>query len=118
MDQTPLPGHPVRGSRSGRPLFALLDLMTRRWAMRVVWELREGPRSFIELQRACDDMSSSTLTVRLRELSEALLVERSDDGHYLLTQLGSSLPGAFDPLVNWAEQWARVTASGSPPSAT
>jgi DNA-binding HxlR family transcriptional regulator len=31
----------VRGSRTGRPVMALLDLLGRRWTLRIVWELRE-----------------------------------------------------------------------------
>ena len=33
----------VRGSRTGRPVMALLDLLGRRWTLRIVWELRDGP---------------------------------------------------------------------------
>lgn len=109
MSQTPLPGRPTRGSHTGRPLFALLDLTTRRWGMRIIWELRAGPLTFLELQKACDGMSSSTLTVRLGELTEALLVEHLPDNRYQLTALGSDLPDAFDPLIAWAERWAEVT---------
>jgi len=35
----------VRGSRTGRPIMVLLDLLGRRWALRIVWELREEPRN-------------------------------------------------------------------------
>ena len=43
----PLPGSPVRGSRSGAPVMALLDLLGRRWAMGVLWTLCEGgPATF------------------------------------------------------------------------
>ena len=31
----------VRGSRTGRPIMALLDLLGRRWTLRIIWELRE-----------------------------------------------------------------------------
>jgi DNA-binding HxlR family transcriptional regulator len=78
--------------------------------MRVVWELQDRALSFLELQRACDGMSSSTLTVRLRELVEAQLVEHRGDGTYALTALGAALPSAFGPLILWAEQWAEATA--------
>jgi len=40
MTRTPKPGTRVRGSRTGRPIMALIDLLGRRWALRVVWELR------------------------------------------------------------------------------
>src|SRR5690349_4360142 len=71
---TPAPGHPVRGSSTGRPVMAALDLLGRRWALRVLWELSHEPMRALELKDRCDDMSSSVLYQRLRELSEAGLV--------------------------------------------
>jgi DNA-binding HxlR family transcriptional regulator len=53
---TPAPGRPVRGSTSGEPIMALLDLLGRRWALRVIWELRSEPLSFRELQERCAGM--------------------------------------------------------------
>ncbi len=67
----PTPGKPVRGSRTGRPLMALLDLLGRRWTLRVLWELRRGPLTFAELQRRCDAMSPSVLNQRISELRAA-----------------------------------------------
>lgn len=65
---TPKPGKPVRGSRTGRPIMALLDLLGRRWALRILWELREGPLRFRTLQASCDTISPSVLSLRLTEL--------------------------------------------------
>ena len=76
---TPLPGQPVRGSTSGRPVMALLDLLGRRWALRVLWELRDGGGlTFRELQARCAEVSSSVLNDRLRELREAGIVQPHD----------------------------------------
>ena len=72
---TPLPGTPVRGSRTGRPIMALLDLIGRRWTLRVLWELRAEPARFEELRGRCDEMSTSVLATRLKELEDADLVK-------------------------------------------
>jgi DNA-binding HxlR family transcriptional regulator len=90
---------------------AALDLLGRRWALRVLWELREGPAGFRELQQRCDGMSSSVLRQRLVELEEAGLVEHTDDGLNQLTPLGRDLREAIDPLTAWANRWQRSTAS-------
>src|SRR6478672_8667630 len=103
--QPPEPGVPVRGSRSGRPVMALLDLLGRRWALRVLWELRGGPLPFRALQQRCDGMSSSVLNQRLAELRAADVVERSDAG-YGLTAEGARLLEGLEPLQAWAERWA------------
>jgi DNA-binding HxlR family transcriptional regulator len=108
---TPLPGQPVRGSRTGRPAMALLDLLGRRWALRVLWELRDGGTpTFRELQAQCGDISSSVLNDRLRELREARIVTAESGGGYHLTAEGQSLLGALAPLDAWANRWARHTA--------
>jgi DNA-binding HxlR family transcriptional regulator len=101
---TPLPGRPVRGSTTGRPIMALLDLLGRRWALRVIWELREGPLQFRTLQERCAGMSSSVLNQRLRELRTAGIVELGEGG-YQLTAEGRELREAFGPLDAWANRW-------------
>jgi DNA-binding HxlR family transcriptional regulator len=102
---TPLPGKPVRGSTTGRPIMALLDLLGRRWALRVLWELRgDAKPTFRELQQRCDGVSSSVLTTRLRELAEADLVGHPGDG-YTLTEQGSSLFETLMRLDAWATEW-------------
>lgn len=114
MTETPLPGRPVRGSSSGRPLYALFDLVSRRWTLRIVWELRESPASFSALRTRCDGMSSSTLAQRLRDLLEARLIVQADGGEYELTRLGLELPDRLGPLIEWADHWAAELAARGP----
>ena len=113
----PAPGTAVRGSRTGRPIMALLDLLGRRWTLRVLWELRDGPLAFRALQGRCDGMSSSVLNQRLAELREAGMAERAPDG-YRLTAEGARLLDGLEPLQAWAERWSvrsrRDHASSSP----
>lgn len=106
MPVRPLPGQPVRGSTSGRPLMAVLDLVGRRWALRILWELQSGPLGARELARHCDGMSSSVLYQRLDELTTAGIVEQDDDGRYELTDVGAKLGKALHPLDRWAKEWA------------
>ncbi|MEU8136120.1 winged helix-turn-helix transcriptional regulator [Streptodolium elevatio] len=85
---------------------AALDLLGRRWALRVLWELSLDPAGFRELQRRCEGMSSSVLSTRLSELADAGLVESGDDS-YRLTALGRELVDALGPLTAWSDKWAR-----------
>lgn len=103
---TPRPGKPVRGSTTGRPLMAALDLFGRRWSLRVVWELRAGELGFRPLQQRCDNMSSSVLSQRLTELADARLVYQLPDSRYALTPLGQRAHQALLPLVRWSGEWA------------
>lgn len=85
---------------------AALDLLGRRWTLRMLWELRHGPLGARALKVRCDDMSSSVLYERLAELRTAGLVEQDDDGAYVLTGLGRQLGDAIEPLQRWAERWS------------
>lgn len=109
MTSTPTPGRPVRGSTTGRPLMAALDLFGRRWALRILWELRDGPVGARELLTRCDGLSPSVLYERLRELTAAGVVAQADDARYQLTPLGGELGDAIAPLDDWARRWARRT---------
>jgi len=106
MVKTVLPGKPARGSRSGRPIMALLDLLGRRWTLRIVWELREQPRRFRDLQDAIG-ASPTIVNTRLAELRKAKLVELDQATGYRLTLLGIELLRLFLPLHTWSEKWAK-----------
>jgi DNA-binding HxlR family transcriptional regulator len=103
---TPIPHRHVRGSTTGRPIMALLDLLGRRMAGRILWELRDGSLTFRALQQAAET-NPSVLNVRLRELREAHIVEHGAEG-YGLTPHGKRLLELFLPLHQWAEEWARL----------
>lgn len=99
----------VRGSRTGRPIMVLLDLLGRRWTLRIVWELRDEPRRFRELQDSIG-ASPTIINTRLAELREARLVELDPDNGYRLTALGEELLRLFLPLHVWSEKWAKSLA--------
>jgi len=106
MRNIPQPGNPTRGSATGRPIMALLDLLGRRWALRIIWELREQPLSFRDLQARCDAISSSVLNDRLTELKAAGIVQSAANG-YTLTKEGRRLLDIYPPVQAWAERWAK-----------
>jgi DNA-binding HxlR family transcriptional regulator len=105
-------GRPVRGSTTGRPVMAAMDLLGRRWTLRILWELRDGALGARALLRACEGLSSSVLYERLRELESADLVER-DGGDYRLTPHGAALRDALAPLDAWARAWKAAGSDGS-----
>ena len=103
----PKPGTPVRGSRSGRPVMALLDILGRRWMLRVIWELRDTALTFRELQARCDEMSPTVLNQRLRELRDAEIVMLAEQGGYSLSKSGVQLLEALMPLQKWSDKWGK-----------
>jgi DNA-binding HxlR family transcriptional regulator len=80
----------------------LFDLLGRRWTLRVLWDLRDGPMRFKDLQ--AEEISTSVLTQRLSELTEAGIVTRADDGRYALTPKGDELKELLLPLNDWARR--------------
>lgn len=87
---------------------AALDLLGRRWSLRVLWELRAGPLGARSLRDRCDGMSPSVLYDRLAELTGAGLVVQRDDQCYELSEMGRSLGTALNPLEHWARRWAET----------
>lgn len=102
---SPRPGRPVRGSKTGHPLNAAFDLLGRRWALRILWELRDRPLTFRLLQERCGGISPTVLNQRIGELRETRLVDAGPEGGYGLTVLGKELGKALGPLQAWAEKW-------------
>jgi DNA-binding HxlR family transcriptional regulator len=111
MRGTPRSGRPVRGSTTGRPIMALIDLLGRRWALRIIWELRDGRLPFRALQVACGGVSPSVLNQRLKELRESHLVDLVESEGYGLTPFGHQLRQALQPLVAWSKRWALATSN-------
>lgn len=103
------PGKKVPGSRSGRPIMVLFELLQRRWSLRLIWELRDGPLGFRALQERCDEVSPTSLSRRLKELRAAGIV----DERIGLTPEGGRLLKALAPLQHWAERWARRGSLGA-----
>jgi len=107
----PRPGQPVRGSETGTPIMAAFDLLGRRWAMGIIWNLDRGPATFRALQKSCETISPSILNSRLKELREAELIDRSLDG-YILTPIGKELFNLLKPLGAWSVNWAKQIVPG------
>jgi DNA-binding HxlR family transcriptional regulator len=98
----------VRGSRTGRPIMALLDLLGRRWSLRIIWELRDDQSlTSRALRTACDEASPTILQTRLTELREAGFVELVAGDGYRLTELGKELQENFLAVHHFAERWSK-----------
>ena len=102
--EAPLPGKPVRGSSTGKPVMAALDLLGRRGSLRIVWELRDGAILTFRALQAAADLPPGTLNTRLAELRAADVV--SAEAGYRLTPRGDALMLALAPLLTWSQTWA------------
>ncbi len=101
----PIPGKPVRGSKTGQPIMVIFDLLGRNWSMGIIWHLNNGPSTFRKLQEYCENISPTTLNKRIKELTNANLIMKTLDG-YTLTEQGEELFNVISPLGKWAKKWA------------
>ena len=87
----------------GHPINALLELLGRRWTLRILWELRDGPLPYRRLREASGNVSTSVLSQRLRELTGAGILEQAE-GAYGLTPRGRELSRLLLALNDWAKE--------------
>jgi len=86
---------------------ALFDLLGRRWAMGIIWQLSDKPLPFNELQLRCDSISPTILSARIKDLCEAKLVEKTLEG-YSLTGIGKELFRIMEPFMGWSRKWEKT----------
>lgn len=82
-----------------------LDLLGRRGALRILWELRHGEPMTFRLLQAAAGTNPALLNTRLSELRAARLIGHEGEG-YLLTSIGRDLLAALRPFSAWASKWA------------
>lgn len=93
------------------PLGGVMDLLSRKYAMQVVCVVGSlGPVRYGDIEAAFGDVSSSTLSARLDDLTAAGLLDREQYDtipprvEYALTDDGEDLCDLLEPLLAWAEQ--------------
>lgn len=94
-------------AKSSRSIMQLLELMGRKWMLRIVWELSKQNMTFRELQTACGDASPTIINRRLKEMIDAKLVEKLEPSGYGLTSLGREFCELVGPLNQWSKKWAK-----------
>ncbi|MGE0856622.1 MAG: winged helix-turn-helix transcriptional regulator [Hyphomicrobiaceae bacterium] len=91
------------------PSRAILELVADKWALLVLYSLREGVMRNGELMRLIGGVSQKMLTQTLRELERNGLVQRIDHHEvpprveYSLSALGHSLSERVHGLGEWAQ---------------
>jgi DNA-binding HxlR family transcriptional regulator len=87
------------------PVAKAMELLDERWTLLIVRELVTGSQHFNELRRGVPRMSPTLLSKRLAQLARAGVVDRHDDGTYLLTQAGRELRPVVEALGAWGIRW-------------
>ncbi len=88
----------------------LLSLLESRYAIRVLWALKDGhPQTFRLLQDSVGGITPNTLNTRIKELREAGLLTHGSDG-YIVTPLGADLLKRMGDLSAFATKWVSAQA--------
>ena len=83
----------------------LLALLEARYAIRVLWALRDGhPQTFRLLQDSVGGITPNTLNTRIKELREAGLLDHGNDG-YTVTASGADLLKRLNDVQAFATRW-------------
>jgi DNA-binding HxlR family transcriptional regulator len=97
-------------SKDNAAISQLLGLLESRYAMRVLWALKDGhAQTFRLLQDSVGGITPNTLNTRIKELREAGLVNHGSDG-YVVTPSGSDLLRRINDLQPFAAKWVLVQA--------
>ncbi|MDO9403514.1 MAG: winged helix-turn-helix transcriptional regulator [Polaromonas sp.] len=93
-------------AKDNAALGQLLELLEARYALRVLWALKDGhPQTFRLLQDSVGTITPNTLNTRIKELRAAGLIDHGQDG-YLLTPWGADLLKRMNELQAFAGKWA------------
>ncbi len=88
----------------------LLSLLESRYAMRVLWALRDGhSQTFRLLQDSVGGITPNTLNTRIKELREAGLMTHGSDG-YCVTSMGADLLKRLNDLQAFSAKWVAAQA--------
>ena len=97
-------------SKDNVAISQLLALLEARYAIRVLWALRDGhPQTFRLLQDSVGGITPNTLNTRIKELRQAGLLQHNGDG-YSVTASGTDLLRRLSDLQPFAAKWVASQA--------
>ena len=100
-------------SKDNAAVSQLFNLLECRYALRVLWALRDGhPQTFRLLQDSVGGVTPNTLNTRLKELRSAGLIDHGGNG-YGLTKTGLDLLKRLNDLQAFANKWVAAQAKGA-----
>ena len=105
-------------SKENADIHQLFERLECRYALRVLWALRDGhPQTFRLLQDSVGGITPNTLNTRIKELREAGLMTHGSAG-YGVTPSGADLLKRLNDLQAFAGKWVanRPAAAKSPVS--
>lgn len=92
-------------SKENAAINQLFERLECRYALRVLWALRDGhPQTFRLLQDSVGGITPNTLNTRIKEMREAGLIDHGSDG-YIVTAPGLDLLKRLSDVQAFATRW-------------
>lgn len=93
----------VTACKGDCPLTKVAELLSDTWTILIMRSLTEGPKRFTELELWLENISSRTLTLKLKKLSNEGLIERDTSGYYSPTKKGRGLKIIETAMIKYNE---------------
>lgn len=93
------------------PIEHTMDIIGGKWTFLILRELFYGTKRFGELERSLHGISPRTLSLRLKELEQRHIIQRTvfseipPHVEYSLTEMGLTLRPIFDAMKDWGTTW-------------
>lgn len=87
------------------PITKVAKLLSDTWTMLIMHTLLSGPKRFCDLERELSGISTRTLTLKLRKLSDEGLLEKGADGRYMATERGKGLKLIESAMKRYEEKY-------------
>lgn len=113
------------GLTCGCPVAAFQRMISGKYKLRIVWDLKDGPLRYSEIRtgllRGSDgssEIAPRVLSRELKSLTESGLIDRRDYGvvppkvEYRLTRKGKSFVPVIAAIRNWGARHLAQTGSG------
>jgi DNA-binding HxlR family transcriptional regulator len=107
-------------SNASCPVCQTAEIVCSKWTMLVIRDLAEGRTRFCELERSLEGISPRTLSLRLRALEDAGIVERKTYPQvpprveYSLTEKGHALMPIIEDMRTYGREWLGATGDCAP----
>jgi len=110
LDNIIAQGEASMSSKENAAINQLFEKLECRYALRVLWALRDGhPQTFRLLQDSVGGITPNTLNTRIKELRECGLLEHGSDG-YTVTLTGQDLLKRLSDVQAFANRWVAARA--------
>ncbi|SHN33837.1 winged helix-turn-helix transcriptional regulator [Gracilibacillus kekensis] len=93
------------------PIEKTMDVIGGKWTFLILRDILQGTKRFGELQRSLRGISPRTLSLRLKELEEEGIINRTiyseipPHVEYSFTEKGRSLLPIFEAMKEWGNTW-------------